>query len=164
MVLLLPGTAVLAKNMPNCAVKASAATDAEKNVARWQRSRALYLHDLEVSKLEQKSTSLSENEQDLIDKLTDADLYVAYAQANRLALNDTQKASNNIQEARDLLDQAHTLATGQEKERIAAVTKSLVSTEDRISACNGMNDNEERDAFEKLRKDIDSVVNDIGQA
>lgn len=162
---MLPGTMVLAKNMPNCSLDASAtATDIEKDVARWQRSRALYMHDLQMATLEQQSTSLSATTLELADKLTDADLYVAYAQADRLALNDPKKADDNMREALSLLDKAYTLASDGDKKRIAKVKASLLSTRDRIGVCNGANESELRDAFDNLRNAIGTVVRDIGRA
>jgi hypothetical protein len=164
---MLPGTTVLAKNMPNCTLGATAtatATDIEKNVARWQRSRALYTHDLQMATLEQKSTSLSVARLELADNLTDADLYVAYAQADRLALNDPKKADDNMQQALGLLDKAYQLASDKEKARIANARKLLLSTRDSIGACSGTNDSEMRDAFDNLRNAIGTVVKDIGRA
>ena len=153
----------VSKNLPACSVATYAAIgDVDKNVARWQKSRALYLHDLQLARLEQRPETLSATTLEIADTLTDADLYVAYAEADRLALKDTEASGASLKEAGVRLGKAYALARDEDRTSIDKVRKTLASTQDMIAACNGMDSNELRDAFEGLRKSIDQLVTRLG--
>lgn len=138
----------------------SAAVDVD--MAHWLKKRALYLHDLKLSSLEQKSGSVSEAVLDIADKLVDANLYVAYAEADRLALDKSLSADNDMHQALYRLDEAYELAAGDVKTKIAAVRTKLVSTRDVMKVCNGADYAQQRDEYETLRRDIDELVNHLG--
>jgi len=150
MVLTVFSGSAFSNNMPACSVATNAAIgDVDKNVARWQKSRALYLHDLQLARLEQQPETLSATTLEIADTLTDASLYVA----DRLALKDPEAASASLKEVGVLLDQAYSLAHDVDQTSIDQVRKTVASTQDMIASCNG------KDATE-LRKSIDQLVID----
>lgn len=154
---------VFSKDMPACALDTSAATtNADANVASWEKSRALYLHDLRLANLEQKQENLSDKTLKIADTLSDAGLYLAYAETDNLVLNSPKKAQADLDEARGLLKQASALANHGEQVSIDKVSKSLDSTEKMITACNGKNSDEKQASFENLRKSLGQIVNGLG--
>ena len=151
------------KAMPACALdKNVAVADVDTNVANWEKSRALYLHDLALANLEQKQEALPDATLKVADTLSDAGLYIAYAETDRLVLDNSKKANADLNEARSLLQQAAVQADLADQASIDNVTKSLDSTEKMITACNGTDSNEQYEKFEKLRKSLDRVVNGLG--
>lgn len=160
--LVLVGT-VQAATAQACPVSAASGDSAavDRDMARWQKARALYLHDLQLSTLEQQKT-LTKTEQDLADHLADAYLYVSYAEAERLALASPERARNNLDEALRRLDGAYALASAKHKARIDRLRQSLQSTRELTMACNGTSTRQQRKAFEGLRKDIGQLVRQVG--
>ena len=154
---------VFSKDMPACALdKSAAVSDADTNVANWEKSRALYLHDMELANLEQKQAALPDATLKLADTLSDAGLYIAYAETDRLVLDDAKKANADLDEARNLLQQAAAQANPDEQASIGKVAKSLVATEKMVTACNGTDSNEQQETFEQLRQSLDRVVSGLG--
>lgn len=152
-----------ANNMPSCKLKQNAAaTDAEMNVANWEKSRALYMHDMRLANMEQKPEVIPEATVEIADTLSDAGLYVAYAETDGVVLNNPKKAQSDLDQARNLLNQASAMADQGNKASIDKVEKSLKSAEKMITACNGTNSDEQRQAFEKLRKSIGQLVGKLG--
>jgi len=154
-------TQVFSKAMPACALDQGAA-DVDANVASWEKSRALYLHDLQLANLEQKQEALTDRTLKIADTLSDADLYVAYAETDRLVLNSPKQAQADLDQAKDLLHQASVMANHGDQTSIDKVTKSLNSTETMITACNGTDSNEQQQTFEQLRKSIGQIVSGLG--
>lgn len=152
---------VFSKGMPACAID-TGATAVDANAASWEKSRALFLHDMQLADLEQKRETLPDRILKLADTLSDAGLYIAYAESDRLDLGSPKKADADLNEARNLLQQAAAKADPDNKASIAKLTKSLDSTENMITACNGTDSDEQHETFEKLRKSLGQIVSGLG--
>ena len=135
---------------------------ADPNLAQWIRKRALYLHDLKLSSFEEKKEPLSPTDLNIADKLVDAGLYIAYAEADRLALDQSISADVDMQQALDRLDLAYDLAAGDVKDKIAKTRTKLESTRDEMLVCHGEDFRQQRKEYEALRRDIGHLVNAIG--
>ena len=135
---------------------------ADPNLASWIRKRALYMHDLKLSSFEEKHALISTTDLDMADELADAGLYVAYAEADRLGMEQTGSAEVDMQQALGRLDRAYNLASGDMKTRIAQTKTRLESTRDTMRLCQGADFRQQRDDYEALRKDIARLVNVIG--
>jgi|GEM_PF-6038854 len=134
----------------------------DSNLAQWIRKRALYLHDLKLSSFEEKPEPLSATDLSIADKLADAGLYIAYAEADRLALDRSISADVDMQQALSRLDEAYALASGDVKDNIAKTRTKLESTRDELLVCHGEDFRQQRNEYETLRRDIGHLVNGIG--
>ena len=160
-----PGAAVQAGTAmasPACETGSVASSTA----AQWQKKRALYLHDLQISSFEQKKEPAGEqtgepppgNDFDIADDLIDANLYVSYAETDRLMLDNPVSARDDLKQALDKLNEAYALANGDEKPEIAAVKKDLVATRESINTCIGTDTGEARKTYQSLQNDIGRLV------
>lgn len=134
--------------------------DSDSEAAQWQKEHALYLHDLRLSSFEQKDKPVPTNGFDVADDLLDASLYVAYAETDRLMLDNPSSARNDLKQALNKMDEAYSLADDVEKSRISMVKKELVSTRDAINTCIGAESAKQRDHYDTLRKNIGELVKD----
>lgn len=159
---LMISTTVHATSLELCPLNPEMTATADTGLARWQKERALYLHDLQLSTLEQKPGAHPAEELDLADELADADLYVAYARTDRLALASVQQARHDLSMALDKLDQAYVRAQGRIHKQIDGLRKSLLTLRDKTLTCFGSDDHQQRKAFDELRQAISHVVQNLG--
>jgi len=146
-----------------CPVNLSANhSSADPNLASWIRKRALYLHDLKISSFEEKHGLVSKTDLNMADDLADAGLYIAYAEADRLGMEQAGSADVDMQLALGQLDRAYGLASGDIKKKIEMAKTTLESTRDTMRLCQGTDFRQQREEYEALRKDIQRLVNDIG--
>ena len=138
----------------------NAEQDSDSEAAQWQKEHALYLHDLRLSSFEQKDKPDPANGFDVADDLLDASLYVAYAETDRLMLDNPLTARNDLKQALNKMDEAYSLADDVEKSRISMVKKELVTTRDSINTCLGSETAKQRDHYDTLRKNIGELVKD----
>lgn len=131
----------------------------DPEVARWEKMRALYLHDLQMSSLDQKSGLLSEKDYNMVSKLIEAALYTAYAKADQVILDEPKTARNDLDQALTNFDNASTLASDSEKSEIATIKKLLVATRDTMIGCHGQDSQNEDQAYNALKHKIDHLIN-----
>ena len=134
----------------------------DPNLASWIRKRALFIHDLKISSFEEKHGLVSRTDLNMADELADAGLYIAYAEADRLGMEQSGSADVDMQLALGQLDRAYGLASGDMKKKIAQAKTTLESTRDTMRVCQGTDFRQQREEYEALRKDIERLVNTIG--
>ena len=134
--------------------------DTDSEAAQWQKEHALYLHDLQISSFEQKDKPVPTNGYDVADDLLDASLYVAYAETDRLMLDNPHNARNDLKQALNKMDEAYSLADDVEKSKIKMVKKEVLTTRDAIDTCLGAESAKQRDHYDMLRKNIGELVKD----
>jgi len=133
----------------------------EPGMAHWKKERALYLHDLQLSALEQKQDHLSKTEFDKGKDLIDADLYLAYAEADQLMLDNTKTTRADLTKVQNDLNKARDLATTAEKAKIETINITIVGKHESDIACIRAPEQVLK-SYEMLHKNIRSLEQQIG--
>lgn len=160
------GQAVAANGHENarmCPVSASIPTDADRALADWKKKRALYLHDLRMSSLEQREDATPDKAYHLGSALIEADLYLSYAEADGLIDGNTKTGRNDLKMAVNELRHADAMVdkTG-EKARIEAFKKTATALNKDFNGCMSEENPTERDQYQTLRKSLGKMIKQIG--
>jgi hypothetical protein len=158
------GNATAASVQQPCMAGVSTAetTATDPDMGHWKKQRALYLHDLRLSALEQKNDQLSKTDFDKANALIEADLYLAYAEADQIMLGDAKTARTDLTKAQKNLDKVHNLASTAEKAKIETIDKTVIARREADATCNRQAPDRELKSYEMLHKDIRKLERQIG--
>lgn len=134
------------------------------SMAKWEKERALYLHDIQMSSLDQKETNetLSRADYTIISSLIDAELYTTYAQSDQVFLGDPKTAKNDLDQAITNLKTAQALSSGDEKSRITKLMEKVSLLQDDVIKCNGSSQWEDMHDYESVRSQMSQFIQRIG--
>ena len=132
------------------------------NIAHWEKARALYLYDLQMAALDRKFDRLSDPDYLLGEKLIQAGLKVAYAQADQLTLNDPQSALHELEDARSKLAVADNLAPPADKPSLAKVEHLLATARNSAASGHCKSTAAEARTYKNLHTQLDRLIQGVG--
>jgi len=160
------GEAVAADNSQTarmCPASTPAPTAADDAMALWEKNRALYLHDLRLSSLEQREKTPPTSGYELGNTLIEADLYIAYAEADGLISRKVGNGRSELNMALTELKKADEIApTDTEKTRIEGFRKTAMAMSREFDDCTPEETRDERTQYKTLRNAIGHMIKQVG--
>lgn len=138
-------------------------TAADRAMADWRKKRALYLHDLRLSSLEQRETTPPGKSYDLGAALIKADLYLSYAEADGLIAGKTKTGRDELNRAASELQDAARLAPDTNaKHEIESYRKTAMALNRDFAGCMIEEKPNEREGYQDLRRNIARTIKQVG--
>jgi hypothetical protein len=133
-----------------------------RDIATWERQRALYLYDLHMADLERKFDSLSDPNYLLGEKLIQAALKVAYAESDRLTLDESESTLYDLADASASLVEADNLAPPADRPRLAEIENLLTMAQASAASGHYISPAYETHTYKALRIELDRLIQDVG--
>lgn len=123
--------------------------------ANWEKSHALYLHDLEFSKLNSEGKKANSAKADIVD----ARLYASYAEVDLIDLGKPDQAKKDLDKTRFFLSRAAAqLGPSYSDEVQSLANESVLKALGPKEQCDDPSFAQERARYEHLKADFDSLI------